>query len=64
MIGLWGLLAVPLTNEKVIDAIRLSATTDSIGDGKIFVSELEQIIRIRTGEQGEEALWTLTGGVW
>ena len=39
-----------------IDAIAKSARTDRIGDGKIFVSPVEQVIRIRTGESGPEAL--------
>jgi nitrogen regulatory protein P-II 2 len=42
--------------EKVIDAIRSAANTGKIGDGKIFVSSIEQVTRIRTGESGEEAL--------
>jgi len=42
--------------DKVIDAITKSANTNKIGDGKIFVSALEQTIRIRTGETGTEAL--------
>ena len=42
--------------EKVIDAIRGAANTGKIGDGKIFVIPVEQAIRIRTGEIGEEAL--------
>ncbi len=42
--------------ERVIEAIAKSANTGKIGDGKIFVSALEQIIRIRTGETGEEAI--------
>jgi nitrogen regulatory protein P-II 2 len=42
--------------ESVIDAICGAANTGKIGDGKIFVSPLEQTIRIRTGETGEEAL--------
>ncbi len=42
--------------ERTIDAISHSANTGKIGDGKIFVVELEQAIRIRTGESGEEAL--------
>ena len=41
---------------EVIDAIRTSANTNKIGDGKIFVTDLSQIIRIRTGETGEEAI--------
>jgi nitrogen regulatory protein P-II 2 len=42
--------------EQVIDAISGAANTGKIGDGKIFVSNLEQTIRIRTGETGPDAL--------
>ena len=42
--------------DQVIEAIEKSAGTGKIGDGKIFVFDLEQVIRIRTGESGEEAL--------
>jgi nitrogen regulatory protein P-II 2 len=42
--------------EKVIDAIRDAANTGKIGDGKIFVSAVEEVVRIRTGETGTEAL--------
>jgi len=42
--------------EKVIEAIRGAANTGKIGDGKIFVSTVEQVVRIRTGETGVEAL--------
>jgi nitrogen regulatory protein P-II 2 len=42
--------------EATIDAIIKSANTGKIGDGKIFVSPMEQVIRIRTGETGEEAI--------
>ncbi len=42
--------------ETVIDAIVRAAKTGKIGDGKIFVSSVEQSIRIRTGESGPEAL--------
>ncbi|HEX5056508.1 MAG TPA: P-II family nitrogen regulator [Gammaproteobacteria bacterium] len=42
--------------DKVIEAISKSAQTGKIGDGKIFVSSLEQAIRIRTGETGVDAL--------
>ncbi len=42
--------------EKVIDAITKAANTGKIGDGKIFVYALEQTIRIRTGETGQDAL--------
>ena len=42
--------------ERVIEAIEQSARTGKIGDGKVFVFELEQVIRIRTGETGPDAL--------
>ncbi len=42
--------------EKVIDAISKAANTGKIGDGKIFVINVEQAVRIRTGESGSEAL--------
>jgi len=42
--------------ENTIDAIISSANTGKIGDGKIFVTQLEQVTRIRTGESGEEAI--------
>ena len=42
--------------ESAIEAIEKSANTGKIGDGKIFVMDLEQAIRIRTGETGAEAL--------
>ena len=42
--------------EQVVEAIEKSANTGKIGDGKIFVFELEQVIRIRTGETGSDAL--------
>ena len=42
--------------DQVIEAIEKSANTGKIGDGKIFVSTIEQAIRIRTGETGPEAL--------
>ena len=42
--------------DLVLEAIEKSANTGKIGDGKIFVSEVEQVIRIRTGETGSEAL--------
>ena len=42
--------------ERVIEAIESSARTGKIGDGKIFVSPLDQVVRIRTGETGKDAL--------
>ena len=41
---------------KTVDAIRKAAKTGKIGDGKIFVQPLEEVIRIRTDEQGDEAI--------
>ena len=42
--------------EKVIEAILKTAKTGKFGDGKIFVTSLENVVRIRTGERGEDAL--------
>ena len=42
--------------DRVVEAIQASAKTGKIGDGKIFVSSLEQVIRIRTGEMDGDAL--------
>lgn len=42
--------------KKIIQAITETAKTGSVGDGKIFVSSVEEVIRIRTGETGEAAL--------
>ncbi len=42
--------------EKVVEAVMNSARTGSIGDGKIFVTSLTEVVRIRTGEMGESAL--------
>src|SRR5512137_1022256 len=42
--------------ERVIEAVEASARTGKIGDGKIFVTTLEQVVRIRTGETGKDAL--------
>ena len=42
--------------DKVIDAIKSAAQTGKVGDGKIFVSPVEQAIRVRTGETGKDAL--------
>ena len=50
------MVAVSLKNERKIDAIVKGAKTGKIGDGKIFVANLEEVIRIRTDERGESAL--------
>ena len=42
--------------ERVIEAIEASARTGKIGDGKVFVTDLEQVVRIRTGETGSAAV--------
>ena len=52
-------IEVVVTDDMVdpaIEAIIAAARTDKIGDGKIFVSPVEQVIRIRTGETGEDAV--------
>ena len=48
-------VAADLT-DKVIESITKAANTGKIGDGKIFVTSLEQVVRIRTGETGADAL--------
>lgn len=51
------LVAIPDEQlELILEVLCASARTGKIGDGKIFVSPLEQVIRIRTGESGESAL--------
>ena len=42
--------------ERAVEAIMASARTGRIGDGKIFISSIEEVIRIRTGERGEDAI--------
>ncbi|PZN72515.1 MAG: P-II family nitrogen regulator [Candidatus Methylumidiphilus alinenensis] len=42
--------------ERAVDSIIKAANTGKIGDGKIFITPLEQVIRIRTGETGEQAI--------
>jgi nitrogen regulatory protein P-II 1 len=42
--------------DAAVEAIIAAARTDKIGDGKIFVSPVDQAIRIRTGEEGDDAL--------
>jgi nitrogen regulatory protein P-II 2 len=50
-------IAVPSASvDKVVDAISVSAKTGQIGDGKIFVTPIDQTVRIRTGEINEAAL--------
>ena len=52
-------LSVVISDDQVdatIDAIRNAANSGKIGDGKIFVSPIERVIRIRTGEENDEAL--------
>ena len=50
------ILAPEEMTPKIIEAILESAQTGKIGDGKIFVSTVEEVIRIRTNERGEEAI--------
>jgi len=42
--------------SKVVETIEQAAKTGRIGDGKIFVTSVEEVIRIRTGERGEDAI--------
>lgn len=42
--------------DRVVEAIMKAARTGQIGDGKIFISDVEEVIRIRTGESGKDAL--------
>ena len=42
--------------DQVVEAVSAAANTGKIGDGKIFISDLEQVIRIRTGETGVDAI--------
>jgi nitrogen regulatory protein PII len=42
--------------ERVVEAICDAARTGKVGDGKIFVASLDQVVRIRTGESGEQAI--------
>ena len=42
--------------DRIVEALRASASSGKIGDGKIFVHDLEDVIRIRTGEHGDAAL--------
>ena len=42
--------------DSIVDAVTKAAKTDKIGDGKIFVQQVEECIRIRTGERGDEAI--------
>ncbi len=50
-------IAVPdETARQVVEAIEKAAKTGRIGDGKIFVTSIEEVVRIRTGERGKDAL--------
>ena len=42
--------------DEVVDAIVATARTGQVGDGKVFITQVEQVVRIRTGEQGDAAL--------
>lgn len=42
--------------QKIVDAIIVAAKTDHVGDGKIFITNVEEVIRIRTGEEGDDAI--------
>ena len=42
--------------DQVVDVILKAAKTGQVGDGKIFISSIEDVVRVRTGESGEDAL--------
>ena len=48
--------------DALIDVISATARTGSVGDGKIFVFPVDEVVRIRTGERGDEAIYPLTAG--
>lgn len=50
------IIAADAEVKKIVDAIQQAAKTGRIGDGKIFVTPVEEVIRIRTGESGESAV--------
>ncbi len=51
-----GLVVADEDVEKVVDTIRQAALTGKIGDGKIFVLPVDQVVRVRTGETGNDAI--------
>ena len=50
------IVAADRDQEKIVSAIQKAAGSNSVGDGKIFVSNVDEVVRIRTGERGEKAL--------
>jgi len=44
--------------DRIVETIQKYAHTGNMGDGKIFVSDVERAVRIRTGEKDDEALWS------
>src|ERR1035437_1239708 len=49
--------------ESVLDAIVTAARTDTVGDGKVWVTDIERVVRVRTNERGPEALYLTRPGV-
>ena len=49
-------VAMDRDQEKIVSAIQRVAGTGSVGDGKIFISNIDEVIRIRTGEKGDKAI--------
>ena len=45
-----------LDADRVVDALRAAANTGKIGDGKIWITDVERVVRIRTGEEGPDAI--------
>ena len=50
------IVAADKDQEKIVSAIQKAAGTGNVGDGKIFVSNVDDVIRIRTGERGDKAI--------
>ncbi|MDQ6928209.1 MAG: P-II family nitrogen regulator, partial [Actinomycetota bacterium] len=50
------ILTEPTDTDQVVDAIMTAARTDKIGDGKVWTTEVDGLVRIRTGEKGHDAL--------
>lgn len=50
------IVALDKDQEKIITAIQKASNTGSVGDGKIFVSDVSEVVRIRTNERGEKAI--------
>lgn len=50
--------------DKIVDVIKHELYTGHIGDGKIFIYDIDNVIRVRTGDEGADALWMMDCGSW